>query len=507
MRGFLEKHDSSEVRLHTLACIGTACFLTVLSMILWGGLPWMETLGITLLGTLQYKTVPQSASMAIGIAVLFGMQKRETAVPLCLASTIAMILATDLFFVLRMMGANAPFGEPLIIATSVVIGLSSGSLFYLWGIILMRTTGRKSVQIILLSMMLSSALMVVASVIGGVFPWVFFTVMALGSAFFCLALVQRKSDGKQRCGTGRERGMLAERNKRTVIRSVSWPILLCMAAISFALAIMRTTVLMSLDKKSDLNVIGGIGLFMLASALLLYWFGFPGKKGTVRHVNTLNLYVMVFPLIATASVLVPTLGNSAAVVSASLLFALFVAMSELAVATSVDLAKESSCPSSLMFALCSFCVYFAMAMATFLACVFYHLRALDTTTVTICALVVLYVLAMVYAVAQRRQRNKAIEEAGAATKPADMMANRSVSTILAEELMKRAGLLAERHGLTDRETEVLQRLVAGNTTRGIAAKLFVSENTVRTHLKSLYRKLDVHSKQEIINMVDACKEK
>jgi DNA-binding CsgD family transcriptional regulator len=84
------------------------------------------------------------------------------------------------------------------------------------------------------------------------------------------------------------------------------------------------------------------------------------------------------------------------------------------------------------------------------------------------------------------------------------MRSAKVSVILADEMVRRSGLLAKRNGLTDRETEVLQQLIVGNTTRGIAEKLFVSENTVRTHLKSLYKKLGVHSKQEIIDMVDAC---
>ena len=48
-----------------------------------------------------------------------------------------------------------------------------------------------------------------------------------------------------------------------------------------------------------------------------------------------------------------------------------------------------------------------------------------------------------------------------------------------------------RLGLTQRESEVLALLVAGLSNRGIAAKLVVSDDTVKTHLRALYRKLDV----------------
>ncbi|MEW5723873.1 MAG: response regulator transcription factor [Thermodesulfobacteriota bacterium] len=52
--------------------------------------------------------------------------------------------------------------------------------------------------------------------------------------------------------------------------------------------------------------------------------------------------------------------------------------------------------------------------------------------------------------------------------------------------------------LTRRELEVLQRLVLGDTDRKIAQSLFISEHTVRSHLKSLYRKLGVSSKSQAV---------
>jgi len=49
-------------------------------------------------------------------------------------------------------------------------------------------------------------------------------------------------------------------------------------------------------------------------------------------------------------------------------------------------------------------------------------------------------------------------------------------------------------GLTQRESEVLSLLVAGLTNRAIAAKLVVSEETVKTHSRGIYRKLSVQDR-------------
>jgi DNA-binding NarL/FixJ family response regulator len=48
-----------------------------------------------------------------------------------------------------------------------------------------------------------------------------------------------------------------------------------------------------------------------------------------------------------------------------------------------------------------------------------------------------------------------------------------------------------RLGLTQRESEVLALLVTGLSNKAIAARLVVSDDTVKTHLRGLYRKLAV----------------
>ena len=52
--------------------------------------------------------------------------------------------------------------------------------------------------------------------------------------------------------------------------------------------------------------------------------------------------------------------------------------------------------------------------------------------------------------------------------------------------------------LTGRETEVLNLLSRGKSYKMIADEIFIDKETVRTHIKNIYRKLEVHSKADAI---------
>lgn len=61
--------------------------------------------------------------------------------------------------------------------------------------------------------------------------------------------------------------------------------------------------------------------------------------------------------------------------------------------------------------------------------------------------------------------------------------------------------VGKRNGLTERETEILCLLAKGRDGRFIANEYVLSYNTVKTHIKHIYHKLDVHSRQELIDLV------
>ncbi len=67
---------------------------------------------------------------------------------------------------------------------------------------------------------------------------------------------------------------------------------------------------------------------------------------------------------------------------------------------------------------------------------------------------------------------------------------------------ERAHQIALDYSLTKREEEIMMLIAKGRTNARICEELGVTPGTVNTHLANLHKKLDVHDRQEVIDMVE-----
>jgi DNA-binding CsgD family transcriptional regulator len=58
-----------------------------------------------------------------------------------------------------------------------------------------------------------------------------------------------------------------------------------------------------------------------------------------------------------------------------------------------------------------------------------------------------------------------------------------------------------KYGITDREREIIQKVIEGKSNAEIAEDLFISLATVKTHLHNIYRKIDVDSRYDLLARV------
>jgi len=64
--------------------------------------------------------------------------------------------------------------------------------------------------------------------------------------------------------------------------------------------------------------------------------------------------------------------------------------------------------------------------------------------------------------------------------------------------LMRSGELGYNDLLSDRELDVLSLLARGSTTSQVASVLYISENTVKTHIRHIFEKLEVNNRAEAV---------
>lgn len=71
-----------------------------------------------------------------------------------------------------------------------------------------------------------------------------------------------------------------------------------------------------------------------------------------------------------------------------------------------------------------------------------------------------------------------------------------------KEILANLERLAAEYDLTPRECDVALLVLRGYSAKRMAEALVVSVSTVQSHMRNLYRKLDIHGRQELIGMIE-----
>lgn len=127
-------------------------------------------------------------------------------------------------------------------------------------------------------------------------------------------------------------------------------------------------------------------------------------------------------------------------------------------------------------------IYLAQFIIRFIICLFdtYDIVLLVTAVVAL-------VLSLMLLLIAQMQQNLPAKASG---ETVDENSNQHITKI------------AQKYSLTEREIDVLQLLAKGNSVKGIAEKLVVSENTVKFHRSNIYQKLGISSRQSLIDMIN-----
>lgn len=295
-----------------------------------------------------------------------------------------------------------------------------------------------------------------------------------------------------------------------------WKPVFCVCSIGFVWKL-ASNILSDVGSSTLIVVLAGFGAAALVIALI--------ELFSDRGFEVLRSYQVLFPLI-TGAFLLPTLFGMqyAPMLSGALMFG-FEVVNLLLIVTCAVYANERSMPSTYVYAL-GLCPVFASMLAgdmlgTHLSSAFAHDLSFVVSILFLCV----YVLSLtMFFVSWTRQRKRGrggaarlrdsaapsegeqvVERSGSGGSAVRSEASELSALDLEEAWIASLSVRFDEMELVDplsqREREVAALIVRGNSVAGIAKKLFISENTVRGHAKNIYRKLDVHSKQQLIDLM------
>ena len=221
----------------------------------------------------------------------------------------------------------------------------------------------------------------------------------------------------------------------------------------------------------------------LLSAVILSVVWLALRKDT----SLSKTYIVLFPVLITAFLAFPFIEERYRVVVLFVGSFGFTLFSIVMMMSCIDIARERGLSLVFAYALFAGVTYASRLIGQGVAAAIGRSSLSQETQIVTSVFVLLYGCSLAMFALVRRS----------ATRPNKAAANG------VDVLQQACEQLSRERGLSARQTEVLDLLVHGYDVPSIAKKLFISENTVRTHTKKVYALLDVHSKREVVDLANA----
>lgn len=385
--------------------------------------------------------------------------------------------------------------------SAALMGVGNAVLFSLWQRRLSETSLRAAARSVMIGTGIASLAAGALTFIGNLPLYVCVIVICcVLNAWFLLDSEQASAGGPgggDRLVPGAGRVLAEVRG----LAAATWRYVFCIGAIGLA----------SRVSKSLLPVEGGgaepllfFAIATLASALALA-FLWNLKRYSFQYVYTL-LSVLVTAVFLPAALIKP---EGYLWVAGCTHFAFSLA-SMFMVITTIQITQSRGTDATAVFGLFAGGVYLIADVGPLLVDMLGE--GLGLSRVVVVSMLTIYLLSFASLTLHSFKEDDADQQEGAAAplqldgpdEPADV-SQAFIRTVSVQQDMipECCDALRRRYGLTQREVEVLGLQARGRDLSHMADALYVSQNTVRSHCRNLYRKLGVHSKQEAINLLEA----
>ena len=413
---------------------------------------------------------------------------------------------------------------PLVIVGGGLLGLGSAGFYMLWQRLFASQdsdTGNRDLILgtVYAAVLYFSLYLIPQAVTAFLIPLVFLPLFGL-----TIVLMSREIDLDQPMFQD------VPRDHPHVYRSVIndyWRSALCVGALGFCTGIMRSLAIGEPSVGSLVNVLSMGGSLTAAAVVLVLW------QFKNLSVNVVAAYRIFFPFVITSFLLLPFLPEEYARWLAGALYAVYSVAIMLMMIQCAQGSRDRGINPVFIYAFFG-CIVYALHDVGFIGGTFAEqTRIMGIAPLAVVALVAVYLLGLMYFIGQGGFRRIFKHDNGAASsielvalrahasekKPAVEPAPSEVDTrkaagranrkprreerVYLDRISKQAALLQQHYRLSERETEVMELIARGNTVTRIAEDLVVTENTIRTHSKRIYAKLDIHKKQELLDLIES----
>ena len=314
---------------------------------------------------------------------------------------------------------------------------------------------------------------------------------------------------------------------RNLLREI-WKPMVCVSMSAFIIGMIRLRAAVDAELLAHVNDSAMLSLLIAAAALTLAW------RVIYSRVALLTLHQILFPLIATAYLVLPAFSGvheEGFIVFANTVFSV---ASSLMVVTCVGSSRRNGLPHTAVYGIFAGVAYTALLLGSVVGLSLGIEQGVSQAVMFVIAMGALYIMAMVLVVPRDFLPGKkdgveaglepegdlepegGLEPEGveAASPKGSEPEARLESALLADSglepdreltIDEKCALLSERYQLSRRETEIFPYLAKGRDVQFVANELVLSKNTIKTHVKNIFMKLDVHSRQEIIDLVESFK--
>lgn len=299
-----------------------------------------------------------------------------------------------------------------------------------------------------------------------------------------------------------------------------WRSAFCIGAFALSCGIMRALAVDTPEVGAMVNMLSMGSMLVVAGALMLTW------QLKSLQMNVSQVFRVLFPFVITLFLLMPFLGEVIVAPLAGLLYAIYNCAIILMMIQCAQASHDRGINPVFIYGFFAGIVYLLHDVGYLTGMFAGNLSVLGIHPLAAVALFSVYLLAIMYFVGQggfkqalspNRVRAERIEliptaatpatrhrpSAGSAASLADASGDKKPPKDFQDRLSKQCALVKKHYKLSDREMEIMELMARGNTVARVAQQLMVSENTVRTHTKRIYTKLDIHKKQEMLDLLNS----